>query len=195
MTSSSESQVGRWARSIYTTNLDLVSKQDKINRLQYLLAQIPINNYTLLRTLFGHLLQVTVHSDKNKMTTTNLAIIFSMVLGMPNSVFNIMMTEFDTVFAIDEGTTRKGGNSEVTMRSKKQPSGSQTSSASNFVNRNSRLFYLRYSFPFLTLRDPFIVLQMRLKTLRKMSGNRCFQRRKLVCADMCETLTLFARYG
>ncbi|CAO3590490.1 unnamed protein product [Absidia cylindrospora] len=78
--------------------IDLLDRKDRVNELGRLVSLLPIVNYTLLRALIAHLIQVVQHSDVNKMTMRNVSIVFSPTLGIPGTVFNLLMSEFDYIF-------------------------------------------------------------------------------------------------
>jgi RalA-binding protein 1 len=78
--------------------LDLLDRKDRVNELGRLVSLLPIANYTLLRALTAHLIQVVQHSDVNKMTMRNVSIVFSPTLGIPGTIFNLLMSEFDYIF-------------------------------------------------------------------------------------------------
>jgi hypothetical protein len=59
---------------------------------------LPIANYTLLRSLCAHLIRVIENSDVNKMTLRNISIVFSATLGIPSSIFNMLLLDFDYIF-------------------------------------------------------------------------------------------------
>jgi hypothetical protein len=74
---------------------DQKSKQCEVGRL---ISSLPIANYTLLRSLCAHLIRVIENSDVNKMTLRNISIVFSATLGIPSSIFNMLLLEFDYIF-------------------------------------------------------------------------------------------------
>ncbi|KAI8099830.1 uncharacterized protein BX664DRAFT_290183 [Halteromyces radiatus] len=78
--------------------IDLLDRKDRVNELGRLVSILPIENYTLLRALTAHLIQVVQHSDVNKMTMRNVSIVFSPTLGIPGTIFNLLMSEFDYIF-------------------------------------------------------------------------------------------------
>ncbi|CAO3619582.1 unnamed protein product [Cunninghamella echinulata] len=78
--------------------IDLLDRKDRVNELGRLVSLLPIANYTLLRALTAHLIQVVQHSDINKMTMRNVSIVFSPTLGIPGTIFNLLMSEFDYIF-------------------------------------------------------------------------------------------------
>ncbi|ORX50141.1 RhoGAP-domain-containing protein [Hesseltinella vesiculosa] len=78
--------------------IDLLDRKDRVNELGRLVSQLPIVNYTLLRALTAHLIHVVRHSDVNKMTMRNVSIVFSPTLGIPGTIFNLFMSEFDYIF-------------------------------------------------------------------------------------------------
>lgn len=63
-----------------------------------LVSVLPLPNYTLLRALTAHLIRVVQHSDINKMTMRNVSIVFSPTLGIPATIFNLFMSEFEYIF-------------------------------------------------------------------------------------------------
>ncbi|KAG5457170.1 MAG: hypothetical protein BJ554DRAFT_2888, partial [Olpidium bornovanus] len=91
---------------------DLTDRQDRLTKLAQLVSQLPLANYTLLRVLIAHLINVVAHSSENKMTARNIGIVFSPTLGIPAGLFALMMTHFEHVFGTDDG----GGNEEADGR-------------------------------------------------------------------------------
>lgn len=69
-----------------------------MNELGRLVSVLPLSNYTLLRALTAHLIRVVQHSDINKMTMRNVSIVFSPTLGIPATIFNLFMSEFEYIF-------------------------------------------------------------------------------------------------
>ncbi|KAI7860175.1 hypothetical protein BDC45DRAFT_529793 [Circinella umbellata] len=78
--------------------IDLLDRKDRINELGRLVSLLPLANYTLLRVLSAHLIGVIRNSDINKMTMRNVSIVFSLTLGIPATVFNLLMSEFEYIF-------------------------------------------------------------------------------------------------
>ncbi|KAI9313729.1 hypothetical protein BX666DRAFT_1879969 [Dichotomocladium elegans] len=85
-------------RSDFLHVIDLVDRKDRVNELGRLMSAIPLANYTLLRALTAHLMQVVRHSEVNKMTMRNVSIIFAPTLGIPPTIFSLFMTEFEYIF-------------------------------------------------------------------------------------------------
>ncbi|CAG8553445.1 16465_t:CDS:2 [Acaulospora colombiana] len=81
--------------------IDLLDRRDRINELGRLVSTLPLCNYTLLRTLASHLIQIVQKSDINKMTVRNIGIVFAPSLGIPAGVFSLLMAEFDYIFFTD----------------------------------------------------------------------------------------------
>ena len=79
---------------------DLTQRKDKVNELGRLIAQLPIANYTLLRFLTAHLIHIVQNEKTNKMSLRNVGIVFSPTLAVPATLFNLLLTEFDIVFAV-----------------------------------------------------------------------------------------------
>lgn len=76
----------------------MMDKQSMLIELGNLVSTLPLANYTLLRFLCAHLIRVIENSDTNKMTLKNISIIFSVTLGIPSNVFNMLLLEFDYIF-------------------------------------------------------------------------------------------------
>ncbi|CAG8450432.1 16606_t:CDS:2 [Acaulospora morrowiae] len=81
--------------------IDLLDRRDRVNELGRLVSTLPLPNYTLLRTLARHLIQIVQKSDINKMTVRNIGIVFAPSLGIPAGVFTLLMAEFDYIFFTD----------------------------------------------------------------------------------------------
>ncbi|KAI6120779.1 hypothetical protein EDD16DRAFT_1474441 [Pisolithus croceorrhizus] len=82
--------------------MDFVQPQERIRELSFLIASLPIANYSLLRALTAHLILIVQNSAFNKMTMRNVGIVFSPTLGIPAGVFSLMLGEFNRVFNVDE---------------------------------------------------------------------------------------------
>lgn len=105
---------------------DFVDPQERIKELSYLIASLPIANYSLLRALTAHLILIVQNSGTNKMTMRNVGIVFSPTLGIPAGVFSLMLGEFNRVFNVD--------NSSEDAKSEDDPA------AEDPVRRNSRQY-------------------------------------------------------
>ena len=75
--------------------------QERIRELSFLIAALPLANYSLLRALTAHLILIVQNSNVNKMTMRNVGIVFSPTLGIPAGVFSLMLGEFNRVFNVD----------------------------------------------------------------------------------------------
>ncbi|KAJ1032567.1 hypothetical protein NDA16_000590 [Ustilago loliicola] len=80
---------------------ELQDRVERVNELGHLVSQLPLANYSLLRTLCSHLIKIIEHSDVNKMTMRNVGIVFSPTLAIGAGIFALFLTEFDTVFETD----------------------------------------------------------------------------------------------
>ncbi|KAG0251009.1 hypothetical protein DFQ27_009041, partial [Actinomortierella ambigua] len=78
--------------------IELSGRTDRVIELTRLVSHLPIANYTLLRALTYHLIDIVQNADVNKMTARNVGIVFSPTLGIPAGVFSLMMTDFDQIF-------------------------------------------------------------------------------------------------
>ncbi|KAK4510557.1 uncharacterized protein ATC70_004988 [Mucor velutinosus] len=85
----------------FLNSIHLDKEQNKICEVGRLISTLPLANYTLLRSLCAHLIRVIENSDKNKMTLKNISIVFSATLGIPSSIFNMLLKNFDYIFWTD----------------------------------------------------------------------------------------------
>ncbi|KAF9573398.1 hypothetical protein EC968_008580 [Mortierella alpina] len=83
--------------------IELPNRNDRVNELTRLVACLPEANYTLLRALTAHLIDIVENADVNKMTARNVGIVFSPTLGIPAGVFALLMSDFDKIFHTHDG--------------------------------------------------------------------------------------------
>ncbi|RKP13272.1 Rho GTPase activation protein, partial [Piptocephalis cylindrospora] len=76
--------------------------RERVNELGRLVSELPLPNYTLLRALISHLLRVVSNASINKMTASNVGIVFSPTLNLPAGLFHLLMAEFDYVFFVTD---------------------------------------------------------------------------------------------
>ncbi|KAJ1569190.1 hypothetical protein HK405_008667 [Cladochytrium tenue] len=81
---------------------EIESRDDRVTELTRLVSLLPSANYTLLRVLLSHLVDVVRMSDVNKMTVRNIGIVFSPTLNIPSSVFTLLLAEFNTTFCWED---------------------------------------------------------------------------------------------
>ncbi|ORY90204.1 hypothetical protein BCR35DRAFT_134853 [Leucosporidium creatinivorum] len=84
--------------------IDLRNRRDRVNALGRLVAQLPIEEYTLFRFFFAHLCVIAQNADVSKMNVRNLGIVFSPTLAIPAPLFTLLLAEFDLVFAVEQET-------------------------------------------------------------------------------------------
>ncbi|KAM3583728.1 Rho GTPase activating protein [Umbelopsis sp. WA50703] len=82
--------------------MDLLDPEDRLKELGRLVSLLPVANYTLLRALSAHILQVVQNSAVNKMTLLNVGIVFALTLGIPGSMLNMLLTEYEYVFLTED---------------------------------------------------------------------------------------------
>ncbi|KAF9434548.1 hypothetical protein BGZ76_007826, partial [Entomortierella beljakovae] len=83
--------------------IELPNRGDRVNELARLTSILPEANYTLLRALTAHLIEIVENADTNKMTVRNVGIVFSPTLGIPAGVFALLMSDFDHIFHTNDG--------------------------------------------------------------------------------------------
>eukprot|EP01118_Nematostelium_gracile_P012690 TRINITY_DN4673_c0_g1_i3.p1 TRINITY_DN4673_c0_g1~~TRINITY_DN4673_c0_g1_i3.p1 ORF type:complete len:222 (-),score=58.00 TRINITY_DN4673_c0_g1_i3:66-731(-) len=80
------------------SSIEKMSIEDMLPRIQPILDQLPKTNYDILKWLIGLLVEVNKHEGVNKMSVTNLAIVFAPTLGCPMEVIGPIIRHHDQVF-------------------------------------------------------------------------------------------------
>ncbi|KAF9951758.1 hypothetical protein BGZ72_006782 [Mortierella alpina] len=93
--------------------IELTNRSERVDELTRLVAVLPEANYTLLRALTAHLIEIVDNADVNKMTARNVGIVFSPTLGIPAGVFALLMSDFDQIFHTDDGRIMPLENSDM----------------------------------------------------------------------------------
>ncbi|KAH8802993.1 hypothetical protein F5884DRAFT_681914, partial [Xylogone sp. PMI_703] len=65
--------------------------REKVAPLNVLVHKLPHENWMLLRALFAFLINITNHSETNKMTMKNVGIVFSPTIHIPATLFSIFL--------------------------------------------------------------------------------------------------------
>ncbi|KAF8472758.1 hypothetical protein BDZ91DRAFT_448119 [Kalaharituber pfeilii] len=81
--------------------LEVIKQKDKIAALNRLVHQLPIENFTLLKALSGHLIRIVDNAAVNLMTVKNVGIVFSPTLNIPPPVFALFLQEHHSIFNND----------------------------------------------------------------------------------------------
>ncbi|KAI1313433.1 hypothetical protein EDD11_002641 [Mortierella claussenii] len=97
--------------------IELANRADRVDELTRLVAVLPEANYTLLRALTAHLIEIVENADINKMTARNVGIVFSPTLGIPAGVFALLMSDFDQIFHTHDGRIMPLENSDAQQAS------------------------------------------------------------------------------
>eukprot|EP00835_Amoeboradix_gromovi_P004499 NODE_354_length_10253_cov_0.271519.p1 type:complete len:624 gc:universal NODE_354_length_10253_cov_0.271519:5733-7604(+) len=82
----------------YFQKVNELEKNSKTVELRKLVNMLPVEYYTLLRALIAHLRIVTNHSDVNKMTISNIGIVFAPTLNISAGVFCHFIQHFEDIF-------------------------------------------------------------------------------------------------
>lgn len=77
---------------------EMEDKHKKIIALNELVHRLPIENFTLLQALSGHLIRIIDNAAVNKMTVRNVGIVFSPTLNIPAQVFALFLQEHHDIF-------------------------------------------------------------------------------------------------
>ncbi|KAJ1673040.1 Rho GTPase activating protein, partial [Spiromyces aspiralis] len=84
--------------------VDLADRDARVHEMGRLVSDLPLANYTILRSLIAHLIRVVQHEKINKMSQYVIGIVISPSIGIPVGVFNLLMSEFEYIFWVnDEG--------------------------------------------------------------------------------------------
>ncbi|KAI8990947.1 hypothetical protein BDF20DRAFT_841805 [Mycotypha africana] len=70
----------------------------QLEQLHSLVCNLPLPNYALLYTLIQHLKKIVQNAQHNRMTLHNLSIVFAPTLSIPTAIFQLFMTEFESIF-------------------------------------------------------------------------------------------------
>ncbi|KAI9298137.1 RhoGAP-domain-containing protein [Neoconidiobolus thromboides FSU 785] len=124
---------------------DLLSRKERVSELGRLICSLPIENYTLLRALIGHLMTVIQDSETNKMNIRNIAIVFAPTLGIPAGVFSLLIAEFKYVFFVDSAGSAAPLEVSEDEELTDIPSDSMTTNTSNldYESKNSSTIALQ----------------------------------------------------
>ncbi|PVZ98356.1 hypothetical protein BB558_005643 [Smittium angustum] len=76
-------------------------KRDWVFKLKKLVDQLPVYNYILLKWLFFHLMRVSFYSNINKMTLSNLGLIFCPTLKIRSDIFFELAKNSEYIFSKD----------------------------------------------------------------------------------------------
>ncbi|KAI3639143.1 hypothetical protein MIR68_002673 [Amoeboaphelidium protococcarum] len=90
---------------------DLTQVSDRSIELARLVSLLPMQNYTILRFLIAHLINIVQHSDVNKMTARNVGIVFAPTMHVPAGVFMLMMADFEFIFWVN--SDKDGDNNKA----------------------------------------------------------------------------------
>lgn len=77
---------------------EMEDRDKKIQALNELVHRLPIENFTLLKVLSGHLIRIIDNSAVNKMPVRNVGIVFSPTLNIPAQVFALFLNEYYNIF-------------------------------------------------------------------------------------------------
>ncbi|WFD45322.1 Rho GTPase activating protein [Malassezia psittaci] len=77
---------------------EISDRSERVTLLARLLAQLPPENYSLLRYLCAHLNRVDSASEKNKMTAHNLGIVLSPTLAISSPLLIALLTDYHAIF-------------------------------------------------------------------------------------------------
>ncbi|KAI8354841.1 hypothetical protein B0O80DRAFT_47884 [Mortierella sp. GBAus27b] len=72
----------------------LTSDRNVYLTLREMLLRLPRSNYNVLSYLCHHLSKIATHSDKTKMTVSNLALVFAPTLGIGHVLFQALLGNF-----------------------------------------------------------------------------------------------------
>ncbi|KAG8916690.1 hypothetical protein FRC02_003652 [Tulasnella sp. 418] len=76
------------------------NSSERVDELAALISQLPLPNYWLLRALAAHLMLIVQNANVNKMTVQSAGNVFSLTLGIPAGMLDVMLGEFEKVFNV-----------------------------------------------------------------------------------------------
>ncbi|KAJ3119236.1 hypothetical protein HK098_005667 [Nowakowskiella sp. JEL0407] len=86
-----------------TAESDLLSSNPHVlPQIQHLLSLLPSENFSMLGVLSRHLARVAAMSELNKMTITNLQLIFSQTLTVPSPLLRLFIDHWATLFTAQQ---------------------------------------------------------------------------------------------
>lgn len=126
-------------------NADLLDPKDRVNELSQLVASLPIANYSLLRAMSAHLINIVQNNAVNKMNIRNMGIVFSPTLQIPAGIFSLMLSDFKQVFNVDAGesesdTSNTDAESSVAELNPSQGKAESRQQQERVNKRNSMLY-------------------------------------------------------
>lgn len=123
---------------------DLLDPKDRVTELSQLVSSLPIANYSLLRALNAHLINIVQNNAVNKMNIRNMGIVFSPTLQIPAGIFSLMLSDFKQVFNVDgaesESDTTSTTDAESTIAETNPSEGNRQQQQDRVNKRNSMLY-------------------------------------------------------
>ena len=120
-----------------------------MTELSQLVSSLPIANYSLLRALNAHLINIVQNNAVNKMNIRNMGIVFSPTLQIPAGIFSLMLSDFKQVFNVDGAESESDTTSstdvestvaEMTLSESKAGNRQQQQQQDRVNKRNSMLY-------------------------------------------------------
>ena len=117
-----------------------------MTELSQLIASLPIANYSLLRALSAHLINIVQNNAVNKMNIRNMGIVFSPTLQIPAGIFSLMLSDFKQVFNVDaagsesDTTSNNDAESSVTELNPSESKAESRQQQDRVNKRNSMLY-------------------------------------------------------
>lgn len=108
---------------------EIEDKDKKIQALNELVHRLPIEHFTLLKALSGHLIRIIDNAAVNKMTVRNVGIVFSPTLNIPAQVFALFLHEYYSIFGQehnDESHDEKHNHNQQQQQQPQQQPQEQT---------------------------------------------------------------------
>lgn len=121
-----------------------------MTELQQVVASLPIINYSLLRALSAHLINIVQNNAVNKMNIRNMGIVFSPTLQIPAGIFSLMLSDFKQVFNVDaaesESDTTSNTDAESSIAELKPSEGkAEIRQHQERVNKRNSMLYAHAS--------------------------------------------------
>jgi len=81
--------------------LELTDREQRFAALNVVISLLPRANRQLLKSLFAFLHHVVRRAEVNKMSASNLSIVFSPTLNLPGPLIITLLTEYNSIFSLN----------------------------------------------------------------------------------------------
>ncbi|POS83993.1 hypothetical protein EPUL_006389, partial [Erysiphe pulchra] len=116
--------------------IDLPDFNERIETLNNLVSQLPIENQALLKYLASFLIKIIDNSDVNKMTIRNVGIVFSPTLNIPATIFSLFLQQYSKIFGVEPDHRTTPASDSSSLNSSNELNNTQAPSIAKFREAN-----------------------------------------------------------